>query len=369
MGYELIHDTIAKQVYAKASTEARTRRKIEKFIAERHQAYLERNAALSQEDLDYITPYLKQVNISREQEAFLKESRKNLQRAARNRRNTIIAAIAAISLFSIIQWQNANRQKTIAEEQRMIADSNLVKARAAEQQALQQEELAVRKSDSLNLVGLALNNSLDSLTRKEQALQRSLVAQRRTEILLQVSFDTLLERERALQISLKQTQEARDSALAAQLEALAAQLEAKYNAELAQAAREKAVQKSIEAQASALVANARAVSQDDRTLALNLAFAAYRTHPNAEALAVLGEILQDPQSDFYQNAYYHSNAYFQGTGVTSIAVSSDGRRMLSGASDGTVRLWDLESGEKQDLETVTNRWGFALDHWGYPRLT
>lgn len=347
MGYELIHDTIAKQVYAKASTEARTRRKIEKFIAERHQAYLERNAALSQEDLDYITPYLKQVNISREQEAFLKESRKNLQRAARNRRNTIIAAIAvlaAISLFSIIQWQNANRQKTIAEEQRMIADSNLVKARAAEQQALQQEELAVRKSDSLNLVGLALNNSLDSLTQKEQALQRSLIAQRRTEILLQGSFDTLLEKERALQISLKQIQLARDSALAAQLEAV-------YNAELAQAAREQAVQKSIEAQASALVANARAVFQEDRTLALNLAFAAYRTHPNAEALAVLGEILQDPQSDFYQNAYYHSNAYFQGTGVTSIAVSSDGRRMLSGASDGTVRLWDLESGEKQDLET------------------
>ena len=65
MKYELTHDTIAKQIFDKASTEARTRRKIEKYIHERYEAYNQRGARLTQDDIDYIQPYLAQVNISK----------------------------------------------------------------------------------------------------------------------------------------------------------------------------------------------------------------------------------------------------------------------------------------------------------------
>ena len=79
MGYELTHDTLAKQIFRKASTEAQTRRKIEKYIKERHQAHQERGARLTQDDLDYITPYLNQVNISPREEAFVASERKDLR--------------------------------------------------------------------------------------------------------------------------------------------------------------------------------------------------------------------------------------------------------------------------------------------------
>ena len=73
MGYELSHDTIAKQIFEKASVEARTRRKVEKFIRERHQAFQERSAPMTMEDIDFVQPYLDQINISESTYQLLKE--------------------------------------------------------------------------------------------------------------------------------------------------------------------------------------------------------------------------------------------------------------------------------------------------------
>ena len=83
MGYELTHDTIAKQIFNKASTEAQTRRKIEKFIREAYQAYQERGAKLTQDDVDYVTPYLPQVSITDAEAEFIAYGRRALRRARR----------------------------------------------------------------------------------------------------------------------------------------------------------------------------------------------------------------------------------------------------------------------------------------------
>ena len=31
-------------------------------------------------------------------------------------------------------------------------------------------------------------------------------------------------------------------------------------------------------------------------------------------------------------------------GVTSVAISADGKRVVSGSPDGTVKIWDVETG-------------------------
>ena len=49
MKYELIHDTITKQIFDIASLEARTRRKVEKYITERYEGHQLRNAKPTQD--------------------------------------------------------------------------------------------------------------------------------------------------------------------------------------------------------------------------------------------------------------------------------------------------------------------------------
>ena len=114
MKYELIHDTIARQISEKASTEARTRRKIEKQISERYGAYQERGAKLTQYDIEYFTPYLNQVNITAAEAAFIENEQRALKQARQRVRVGVIAAIGvliAFSTWSYLQVQALKREK------------------------------------------------------------------------------------------------------------------------------------------------------------------------------------------------------------------------------------------------------------------
>ena len=111
MNYEFTHDSIASLIFSKVSTEARTRRKVEKFIHIRYEAYNERGAKLSKDDLDYITPYLNQVTISEDEKLFLEKARTGLIRAKKRRQTitvSIIAALSVLSIASLLLWQRAD---------------------------------------------------------------------------------------------------------------------------------------------------------------------------------------------------------------------------------------------------------------------
>ena len=112
MRYELTHDSLARLVYQKASKEAQNRRKVEKFIEDRYRAHLERKAKLTQEDLDYIQPYLAEVNISPEAIGFVEKAREALLRKRRRRRmlvGTVIAILTSSLVIAIAQRNIATR--------------------------------------------------------------------------------------------------------------------------------------------------------------------------------------------------------------------------------------------------------------------
>jgi WD40 repeat protein len=124
--YELTHDTIARQVYQKASTEARTRRKVERYIRERYAAFQERGVELTQDDVDYVWPYLDQVNSPDEEIDFLKKGKSKLLRKRRIQRAVWIGITVVIALLAI--W--ALQQRQVAEEQKDIAQLEEQKSRA-----------------------------------------------------------------------------------------------------------------------------------------------------------------------------------------------------------------------------------------------
>lgn len=119
MKYELTHDTIARQVFDKASTEARTRRKVEREIRERFEANQQRGTKLTQEDIDYLKPYLDQVNIRPEEEGYIHDCQKSLQRAKTRMQVIVAGTICILSLaLAAAFYQNGqvNKQKEIAEK-------------------------------------------------------------------------------------------------------------------------------------------------------------------------------------------------------------------------------------------------------------
>ena len=111
MKYEIIHDTIARQIYEKASNEARTRRKVERFIRERHEAHLTRGAKLTRDDIDYVTPYLSQVNITPEQEAYIEKGRKALQ-AAKRKIQLLVSVLLVMLAFSVVSLGYGDKRET-----------------------------------------------------------------------------------------------------------------------------------------------------------------------------------------------------------------------------------------------------------------
>ncbi len=123
MRYELSHDSIARQVIEKASDEMHLRRKLQKYIEDRHEAFLERGAQLSKDDWIYISPHLQKVSLSAATERFLLEGRRALIRRARNKRIAQVSIglfLFVASLVSLGLWANAEKQK--AETQTLYAE-------------------------------------------------------------------------------------------------------------------------------------------------------------------------------------------------------------------------------------------------------
>ncbi len=145
MSYELSHDTIAKQVYEKASTEARTRRKVERFVHERHAAYTERGAALTQDDLDYVKPYRKAINISVAEEKFLADGQTQLERRRFWQRILVLGIIGILTTATIISWQQyrkATEQTEIAKEEERKAHESDLRAQERAKEAEQERNKA-----------------------------------------------------------------------------------------------------------------------------------------------------------------------------------------------------------------------------------
>lgn len=155
--YELTHDTIARQVFDKASTEARTRRKVERYVRERYAALHERGAKLTQDDIDFVTPYLGQVNISSEEMAFVEQGRQDLTRKRRVTRILVGAIIALLLFLTVMAIANSLK----ATENEAIAIVNA------------QEALDAKRQDSLRAIDLGL-----ALVKADSATLRAEVAQR-----------------------------------------------------------------------------------------------------------------------------------------------------------------------------------------------
>ncbi len=134
------------------------------FVETRHAHFQENHIWLTQDDLNYISPYLHQIQLSTEEAAFIRRSRRN-----NNKRLIITIAggvfslliLTAITVVSFSQWNVISKAKDTQEDQ-------LNKLEAAVKKRKEAEDLAARiLNGEVNMDSLNLNTNSDSLLIKE----------------------------------------------------------------------------------------------------------------------------------------------------------------------------------------------------------
>lgn len=110
MKFELAHDSLAQQIYEKASAEAKARRKVKLLVERALNRYLERAVLLTQDDLDEIRPLEDTINFDEAELSLIQRSKAAIQKANQRKRIITGSVIAVLSIFlilALVQWQRA----------------------------------------------------------------------------------------------------------------------------------------------------------------------------------------------------------------------------------------------------------------------
>ena len=318
MKAELLHDSLASRIFAKASAEEKALRKVQKFLDTRYEFFKKDGVLMEEEDLGYINPYLDQLEIDKSLEAFIHKS----QKAISGRRRLIIAGIVAGVAFlaflgyALYLWRDAEAKSRIASEKAAIAQN--VKDNVAQQVVDIQTEkkrvteltakilLETRRVDSLKNLAIALADS----ARKAEA-------------------EATMDRRRAE--------------------------EARIIAEEA----EKRIQK-IAQQSKSLFLLAEAtdlLDKGDVRLAFLLTDEANQLFQDTLALQTFQAIAHSP----IQNSVNHTS------GITAAAFSSDGKYVITGSEDGQIKLTNIQNSEEVKIlrhkEAIRDLQFSADDQW------
>lgn len=105
MKIELAHDFIAKKIYEEASIEDKARARASKLLHDRYQHYLSsKNLLLTERELIYISPFMKRMDLTREERFYIKESKKAIKKSKVMRRFKDVVLVALLSGVIFSTW-------------------------------------------------------------------------------------------------------------------------------------------------------------------------------------------------------------------------------------------------------------------------
>ena len=255
--YEVAHDTLAKIIAEQRTDDEVALLEAVKLVKDRHQDHQKFGTLLSRNELAFLSRYEARLReyeqLAPEEWAFVRESKR---KATRNRWLLIVAlaALVAASLgvaYNINQQKNkAQEQKNWAEQQQKIAEKE--KANAERQQKIAESERM--KADQQKEIADRQRKIAEEKTAEAEAERK--IAEEKTK-------EAQLQKNNAEQ----QWQRAEEKTKEAQLQKKIA---------------EKAFLQLRQANYFMLSGQSSRVQDDDNTLALQLAYAAYNTALEAE---------------------------------------------------------------------------------------
>lgn len=178
MKIELAHDTLAREIYNKASSEDKTIMRIENLVKEDYLRYQERGVLMSRKDIHYVMPFWDVITISPEEREFILKSRSAYRRRILRINIGVITALALLTLLGILAFYNAYHANIAREQAQVSAQQAIANRKVAEEarlNALKNERNALRAQMALDT---ALATAIAQQRIAEENAQRARLAER-----------------------------------------------------------------------------------------------------------------------------------------------------------------------------------------------
>jgi hypothetical protein len=129
MKIELAHDFIAKKIYEEASIEDKARARATKLLHDRYQHYLSsKNLLLTERELIYIGPFMKRMDLMREERYYIRKSKKAIKKAKLMRRFKDVVLVGLLSGIIFSTWGFWERQRFFNASQNLAAAQDSISA-------------------------------------------------------------------------------------------------------------------------------------------------------------------------------------------------------------------------------------------------
>jgi outer membrane protein assembly factor BamB len=334
--YELRHDSLAQKIFEKISLQEKERLEVEQFLNLSLKEYQKRGTHLSEDDLTYVAPHLRKLNLSKELNQFIELSRKRSNKQRRRRRNRAILGviILMLSLASVIGFVYSSQQKNRADA---LAEEAISKS----EEALKQKELAEQERQK-------------ALSNEERAEQQAMLA---NEARMQADQARLeAERQSILARQAKARAEGdREAALLASERAALSEAEALKQSELAALEKENAEHLRRLGLARELAVRSSRLA--DPELKAQLALVAYSLNKQEKGNSYQPEIYQSLRDALKFNiSQDYFQLYDQGSTINKLLVI--GNQTYAAADDGEISRVS-SSGESMVLvQSSAKSWHF-----------
>jgi WD40 repeat protein len=331
--FELRHDAIAGRIYERMTAIEKELIEVKTFLENSYKIFEQRRILLSRNDLEYIALYENKLILNNELKDFIRLSKKNVRQARLRRRNITVAAAAALlivftgfTLWALNERTKAIKQRTIAEEQKNEA----IKAN--------------RETESARIIAQEGENKAKA--NEAKAIEQQNIAEEQRQAALRANIEAQQSRKQAL--------EEKNKAVENEDLAIQARKEAEESKNIAIRAKEIADYNYLKVKANNIIYYSQKVVETDPTVALRLAeYAISIDSMNPYNIERLNSIYYDIDNIFYTIVIRQDSL------INAIAVSSDGKNILTGTSDNKVFLYDLRGnllhvfeGNKEGINAV-----------------
>jgi WD40 repeat protein len=180
MRIELTHDILAQKVYTKVSAEEKALRKMERFIADRYEFYHGKGNLLTSNELNYINPYLGEIDLPVHLQEFVKQGTN-----AHKRRRLVLVAVLSLAFLALIgaagtfagMYVEAKRLKEDAEKKGVLLAESLNRQKTLTEEAKEaNKRLEVSISETQRERDRAKRNEDLAIANAEKERQASIAA-------------------------------------------------------------------------------------------------------------------------------------------------------------------------------------------------